>query len=157
MKRNNNNRVAAKVLVLLALCATLFSFSAYRGRDSFAIFLNDKLLLEQFVMPKEGVRTFELTRANYNDQLSIYYTHCGQPGKGRTIAIKDENNHTLKEWHFGDASHLKSSMSCKVGDILSLQKNNQGKLQLWYATKEFPAGHVLASIVVGSGGKATSR
>ena len=157
MKLVNSYRIAAKTLALLAVCATLFSFSSYRGGDSFSIFLNNKLVFEQHVHMKEGVKSFELGKANYNDQLSVYYSHCGKPGKGRSIAIKDENNKLLKEWHFGDASNTKSSMSCKVGDILDLQKNKQGKLQLYYSSKELPQGHLLAAIIVGDKGKTASR
>jgi hypothetical protein len=157
MKLNNSNRLAAKTLALLAVCATLFSFSSYRGGDSFSIFLNDKLVFEQHVAAKEGVKSFELSKANANDELSIYYSHCGKPGKGRSIAIKDENNRMLKEWHFGDAINTKSSMRCKVGEILALQKNKAGKLQLYYSSKELPEGHVLAAIVVGKDGKTASK
>lgn len=157
MKFMNSNRLWAKTLSLLAVCATLFSFSIYRGGDSFSIYLNNKLVFEQHVHMKEGVKSFELGKANYNDQLSIYYSHCGKPGKGRSIAIKDENNKTLKEWHFGDASNTKSSMTCKVGDILDLQKNKEGKLQLYYSSKELPKGQILAAIVVGGSGKTASR
>ena len=157
MQLINSNRIAAKTLALLAVCATLFSFSSYRGGDSFSIYLNNKLVFEQHVAMKGGVKSFELGKANYNDQLSIYYSHCGQPGKGRSIAIKDENNKTLKEWHFGDASNTKSSMSCKAGDILDLQKNKEGRLQLYYSSKELPKGHLLAAIIVGEKGKTASR
>jgi len=152
-----SNRIAAKSLALLAVCAALFSFSTYRGGDTFSIFLNDKLVFEQHVAMKEGVKSFELGKANYNDVLSVYYSHCGKPGKGRSIAIKDGNNKTLKEWHFGDANNTKSSMSCKVGDILDLQKNKEGKLQLVYSSKELPGGQQLASIVVNGSGKTASR
>jgi hypothetical protein len=153
----NSNRIAYKTLALLAVCATLFSFSAYRGGDTFRIYLNNNLVFEQHVHLKEGVKSFELGKANYNDQLSVYYSHCGKPGKDRSIAIKDENNKTLKEWRFGDGSSAKSSMSCKVGEILDLQKNKQGKLQLYYSSKELPKGHLLAAIVVGEKGKTASR
>jgi len=157
MKLNNSNGIAAKTLALLAICATLFSFSSYRGGDSFSIFLNNKLVFEQHVAMKEGTKSFELGKANYNDQLSVYYSHCGQPGKDRSIAIKDENNKTLKEWHFGDGKTAKSTMNCKVGDILDLQKNKQGKLQLFYSSKELPNGYVLAAIVVGEKGKTAGK
>jgi hypothetical protein len=152
-----SNRIAAKTLALLAVCATLFSFSTYRGGDSFKIYLNSTLVLEQHVAMKEGVKSFDLGKADKNDELSIYYSHCGQVGKGRTIAIKDENNKTLKEWKYADASSNKSGMTCKVGDIVNLQKNKSGKLQLYYSSKEMPEGHVLASIVVADKNKTASR
>ncbi|WP_276485369.1 hypothetical protein [Paraflavitalea pollutisoli] len=158
MKWINHHRIVAKTLALLAFCATLTSFAAYRGGDSFSIFLNDKLVLQQHLAMKEGLKSFELGKANYNDQLSITFSHCGQPGKGRSIAIKDQHHKTLKEWHYGDGANAKSSMTCKVGDIIDLQKNKGGKLQLYYSSKEMPAGHLLAAIVVsGTSGKTASR
>lgn len=158
MKWINHHRIAAKALVLLVLCATLASFSAYRGGDSFSIYLNDKMIFEQHLAMKEGTKSFDLSKANYNDKLSIYFSHCGKPGKGRSIAIKDEHQKTLKEWHFGDASSIKNSMTCKAGDIIDLQKSKTGKLQLYYSSKEMPAGQLLAAIVVsGTSGKTASR
>jgi len=152
-----SHRIAAKTLALLAVCATLVSFSTFRGAHSFRIYLNDKLILEQYVGAKEGIKTFDLSNANYNDKLSVYYNECGQVGKGRTIAIKDENNKTLKEWHYADATSLTSGMSCKVGEILDLQKNRNAKLQLYYSSKIMPEGKVLASIAVGSKESKASR
>lgn len=158
MKWINHHRIVAKTLTLLALCATLTSFAAYRGGDSFSIFLNGKPILEQRLAMKEGVKSFDLSKANYNDQLSIIFSHCGKPGKGRSIAIKDEQNKTLKEWHYGDGANVKSSMSCKAGDIIDLQKNKTGKLKLYYSSQEIPAGQLLAAIVVsGKSGKTASR
>ena len=151
------HRITAKTLALLAVCATLVSFSAYRGGHSFRIYLNDKMILEQYVSAKEGVKGFELGTANYNDKLSVYYNECGQVGKGRTIAIKDENNKTLKEWHYADVTSLTSGMSCKVDEILDLQKNKNAKLQLYYSSKVMPEGKVLATIAVGSKGDKASR
>jgi hypothetical protein len=146
MSTSINYRIATKTLALLAVCATLFSFSAYRGSHSFKVYLNDKMILEQYVSMKEGAKTFELGKANYNDKLSVYYNECGQVGKGRSIAIKDENNKTLKEWKFADANSITPDMSCKVGEILDLQKNKSGKLQLFYSSKEVPNGQLLAAI-----------
>lgn len=144
------HRIVAKTLALLAVCATLFSFSSYRGGDTFRIFVNNKMIFEQHVWEKESLKSFELDKANYKDQLTVYYSHCGTVGKGRTIAIKDENNKTLKEWHYANVTSKTDGMSCKVGDILDLQKNKSGKLQLYYSSKELPEGKVLAAIAVGS-------
>jgi hypothetical protein len=155
MSTSISYRIAAKTLALLAVCATIFSFSTYRGAHSFRVYLNDKIVLEQYVGAKEGAKTFELGKANYNDKLSVYYNECGQVGKGRSIAIRDENNKTLKEWRFADASSLAPDMSCKVGEILDLQKNKGGKLQLFYSSKVLPEGQLLAAIAVNKEGKST--
>lgn len=158
MKWINHHRIVASTLALLAVCATLASFSTYRGGDSFSIYLNDKLVFEQHLAMKEGLKSFDLSKAGYNDKLSVYFSHCGKPGKARSIAIKDEHNKTLKAWHFGDGSSIKSGMTCKVGDIMDLQKNKSGKLQLYYSSQEYPAGQLLAAIVVhGASGKTASR
>lgn len=139
--------IATKTLTLLVVCATLFSFSPFRGAHSFRILLNNKLILEQYVAAKEGVKNFDLSKASPADQLSIYYNECGKLATGRSISIRDEHNKVLKEWKFTDAFGDKSAMTCKAGDILSLQKNKNGKLQLYYSSKVLPDGQLLAAIV----------
>ncbi len=141
---------------LVALSVTLFSFSVPKGGEGFRIYLDNKLVLQQFGSQMNDVKTISLDKKSSSGQLSVEYFHCGQIAKNRTIAIKDANNRTLKEWKFadvstGNVSFTDPSMSCKVADIVSLQKNNTGKLSLYYSSSELPKGRVLATIVSGTG------
>jgi len=131
--------------LLVALSVTLFSFKPGWGGDSFTIHLNNKLVLQQYLYSDRDktVKSLILQASNYNDELRVSFSHCGQVGKSRTITIKNGQNKTLKQWRFTDNN---ASMTCKVKDILSLEKGNTS-LQLFYSSAEMPKGQVLASIV----------
>jgi len=140
-----------KPLMLVLLSATILSFSVNWGGDSFRIFLNDKLVVEQYVSQQAGVKSIQLSKASSKDQVVIYYSHCGQTGKDRSITIKDGNNRVLKQWHFPDVDGSNVAMICKAGDILTLQKNNGAdKLNLYYSSKELANGRLLANIILSS-------
>lgn len=138
--------MAVRALLLLG-CVALFSFSSKWGGDVFEIWLNGKMVLQQFVHVSKGVQTLELNQASENDRLDVYYKHCGQVGKNRYITIQDEKGHALKVWKFADATGNHSAMSFKLKDILSLKKNRNSKLSLFYSSDELPAGRLLATIV----------
>ena len=140
-------------MITLVVCASLFSFSSGMGGDSYEIYLNKKLLLQQFVSQSSGVKTLQLNQKDYNGQIDIYYSHCGQTGKARNITIKDGQNQVLKEWHFSDGDN--TAMSCKVKDILNLQEKNN-KLNLFYSSQLLPKGRLLASIVIVNDNKTAS-
>jgi hypothetical protein len=136
-----------KLLALLVICAGLFSFSSNMGGDHFEIFLNKKLVFREFVHMAKGVKSFELDQTNPNATLDIYYGHCGQTGKSRSIIIKDAQDHVLKQFNFSDATGSNKYMTCKVKDLISLQKkNSSNKLHLYYSSKELPKGKLLAAI-----------
>lgn len=145
---------AIRSMLFIMLCTLLFSFKGTFGGDSFEIYLNNKLVFQQFVSLKEGIKTFQLDQSSYNDQVNIYYSHCGKTGKARTIAIKDEQNNLLKEWHFNDAADNSQSMSCRAKELLDFQKKGVSQINLYYSSKELPAGKLLATITLASDKKA---
>jgi len=139
--------------LLLALSGVLFSFSVktisfYKnnfGGEGFEIYLNDKLVLQQYGKDIDQVKSLQLDQSVSNGQLAIRYYHCGQPGKGRVVTIRDEQNLVLKEWKFGDAKDASAKVCCKVKDILALPKLKAGqKVNLYYASNELPNGRLLA-------------
>jgi len=136
---------AFRGLLLAIIAAFLFSFSARKGGDSFEIYVNGKLVVQQYVAVAKGTQDLVLGNSYSNDKIDVYYSHCGKIGTERTLSIKDAQNHLLKQWKFADAA-TKSPMSCQIKDILSLQKNKNGKLSLYYSSKELPAGRLLVAI-----------
>jgi hypothetical protein len=129
-------------LAAIALSATLFSFSSKFGGEGFEVFLNNKVVLQQFGSKMNTVKTLNLEQASPNDDLAIIYHHCGKYGKNRVLTIKDGQNNTLKKWNFKDEG---AKMVCKVKDILSLRKGN-AVLSLYYSSSELPKGRQLASL-----------
>lgn len=139
-----------KTLIGTALFLTSFSFAAIAGGDTYEIYLNNKLVFKQRVINPTAVdlNSLQLTKANYNDELEIYYSHCGVTGTGRSIEIRDEKGNVLKEWKFKDANGANASMTIPVKEILELQKSNPNiALNLYYfSSKYLPKGRMLASI-----------
>src|SRR5215470_1685086 len=143
-----NSRLTMFKSLLVIVCIGLFSFSNNRGGDSFEIWLNGKMMLQQFVHVSSAVQTLHLNAASVNDKLDVYYRHCGQVGTNRYIAIKDENDRTLKVWKFADANGSSPAMSIKLKDISGLKKSKDSKLNIFYSSNELPKGKALATLAV---------
>ncbi|MFI5133349.1 MAG: hypothetical protein ACHQEB_03380 [Chitinophagales bacterium] len=142
---------------MVALCATLFSFAGKMGGEGFEIYLNNKLVLQQFGSQVSNVKSLQLDQRFLNDQLSVKYYHCGQAGKNRSISIKDGQNKILKEWRFADAPASDAAMICPVKDILNLRKvTTSTTFNLYYSSKELPNGRLLTSIVLAAESKSKS-
>jgi hypothetical protein len=149
MKPNSRFMMVKSLLVIV--CVGLFSFSNNRGGDSFEIWLNGKMMLEQFVHVSSAVQTLHLNAASVNDELDIYYRHCGQVGTNRYITIKDESDRPLKVWKFADSNGHNPAMSIRLKDISGLKKSKDTKLNIFYSSNELPKGRVLATLDVSKG------
>lgn len=139
-----------KTLLLVAMVLTTGTLIARDGGESFEIYLNNKLLVRQHVTQSFSLKSLSLSEANANDNLVIYYNHCGMPGKSRTIAIKDAEGRVLKTYTFGDAADTKEGMVIPVKQLLELEKKNKGsQLAIYYKAKELPKGLTLTSLQMG--------
>ena len=143
----------SKTLALVAITATLMSFSANRpmsspaGGEGFEIFLNGKVVLQQFGKDLNNVKTLQLNSASAHDKLSIRYYHCGQVGKSRVITVKDAQGNLIKTWRYKDAERV-GDMSCHVQDIMVLKKGKNNVFKLHYSSSELPQGRQLTSIIL---------
>jgi hypothetical protein len=136
--------------MLITLCLTTFSFTPKFGLDSYAIYLNDKLILQQMVNQPLNLRVLQLSEAKETDLLYIRYTHCtikGGAGSNRSVALQDEKGTILKKWTFADASGSDLTMKIAVKELLEVEKNyaNQ-ELSLFYTAKELPKGEMLSML-----------
>lgn len=109
----------------------------------FAIFLNGKPVLQQFVYADKSTKTLSLGPLRDNDKIEVQYSHCGHPGKNRVITITDEKNNLLKKLEFGDGENNSSRMAFYRRDITA----KTGMFKLFYTAKELPEGRMLATIV----------
>jgi hypothetical protein len=139
-----------KSMAAIALCAIIFSFAPTGGGEGFQIFLNDKVVLQQYGNAMKTVKNLNLDNAADNDQLSVRYDHCGRAGKSRIIIIKDGNDKVLKQFKFSDVADPAAPMSCKVKNIRILQTGKDKTLKLFYSSAELPEGRLLTSIVTGA-------
>ncbi len=151
MKPETIKQALVKLYMLAALCFITFGFTTKAGLDSYEIYLNDKLVLQQYVNQPLNLRKLKLNTANDQDELRIHYKHCTKDdvGSGRSITIKDQKGNTLKKWEFADVRSNRSAMVIPVKALRALEKSN-GKdgLYLHYNAKEHehPEGEMLASL-----------
>ena len=135
----------------LKTAETIYSIKSNFGGEGFEVYLNNKLVLQQFGEKMNAVKSLQLDQSVSNGQLAIRYFHCGRPGKSRTVTIKDEQQVVLKEWRFGDTKDAAAKLCCNVKDILALPKLKSGKkVNLYYASSELPNGRLLATLVAGN-------
>jgi hypothetical protein len=153
MFKNRSNRLATRSLVLVALCATLFSFTARIGVESFTIYLNDKLIIQQYLTRDATVKTFSLNPAHAGDILKINYSHCGKVGSNRSISLHDARENVLKTWRFAD--HSSAVMAIHVTDIPRTADSQ--KVFLRYSSAELPDSKLLASVIIGEEDKVSLR
>ena len=142
--------IISKKLTLVAIAATLFSFTNFGG-EGYEIFLNNKVVIQQFGKSIDAVNSLRLNQSTANGQLTVKYYHCGQVGRNRIITIKDAQDKVLKEWRFSDAAGSIVSpvaMNCNVKDIVNLKKGNEITLKLYYSSNQLPSGRLLTNIVV---------
>lgn len=136
-------------LIWVALCIVLFSFSGRPGAHSFQVYVDNKIVIDQFANSKLDPQKLPLDQTA--GQLTVKYNECGRTVSGRAITVKDEKNKILKEWRFeGSTSGYKDGMTCNVKDIFALKKNSNSALKLYYSSKEFPEGQQVAYLVLNS-------
>jgi len=148
MKHKSFKQVYLQLFTLVTLCFTAFGFTTKVGLDSYEIYLNNKLILHQFVNQPLDLRKLQLNQTNDKDELRIYYKHCNQKeaGTSRSIVIKDQKGNTLKKWAFADASGSNNAMVLSVKELRQLEKNHaQQELSLHYLAQELPKSEMLAS------------
>jgi hypothetical protein len=146
MQNRKQKRTVVALLAATLLSVTFFSFSSIPGGDHFEVYLNKKLVLTQIVSQPGSLKSLALDQRNANDQVDVFYSHCGKLGNKRVITIKDGNN-VLKQWRFSDATGKFMSVGAK--DILAFRnKEGDRKVNLYYSSAEMPEGRLLASIVL---------
>jgi hypothetical protein len=133
--------------VITGVILLLQAFTAKAGVDVFEIYLNNKLILQQAANKPFTLQSLQLDKSNINDELVIYYNHCGESGKHRSIAIKDDKGNIIKEWRFADANAVRSPMRIPVKELLQLDKSYaHASLSIFYSAQQLPKGLTLSAL-----------
>jgi hypothetical protein len=146
--------IISKSLAMVTIAVTLLSFSINPpkantfGGEGFEIYLNGKVVLQQFGKNMNTVKNLQLSAASPGDKLTIRYHHCGRTGKNRIITVRDGEDKLIKEWRFSDAKTTASDMSCSVKDFIILKKGSNNIFKLYYSSSELPNGRQLASVTL---------
>ena len=142
--------------ICLAAC-TITAFAG--GKDRYKVYLNNKLLVTVTDVEKlsTSLNKVALSKSNYNDELVIYYWHCGLPEKQQQIALKDEDGKIYHQWKFAQTS---SGVGMKIAvkeivDKLYKSKNKELSLH-YYSSEQPPKGRMLAPLVLAEEGIASA-
>ena len=156
LQQDGSERLAIRSLLLVVVCAALFSFSERTGGDTFAIYLNNKLLLKERVLPEAPVKSLLLNAGDADGTMKVQYSHCGQIGVERSLSVQDNHNKVLKTWDFSDSAS--PVMEFAVTELLTVGKNSPDqRLQLVYSSKELREGKLLAHITVPASTRASLK
>lgn len=134
-----------KTAALLSFCLFAIATQARAGADHLKVYLNNKLIHEQYVGQEIKLSSLQLDKANINDQLTFHYSHCGKIGTGRKLSVKDDKGGIIREWKFADASGKQSGMVIAVKELLQLKREN---LRFFYTANELPKGQLMAAFHV---------
>lgn len=127
-----------------------FSFTRPDGGEGFEVYVGNKLVLQQFGSDMNTVKTIPVSQAQSGEKITVKYYHCGQPGKNRTLTVKNQQNKIVKQWKYADAAQANAGMSCPVSDLIDLQKNGNEMLCMYYSSSELKAEKKLAIIASAS-------
>ena len=135
-----------KTVAMLFIAFVLLSFSKGLGGEGFEIYVNGKVVLQQFGKNLNTVKHLQLNQNSPQDKITIRYHHCGKVGNNRTVTIKDDDNKLIKVWSYKDSKEPLGDMSCTVLDILKLTTGNNKVFKIYYASSELPAGRMLTKL-----------
>lgn len=145
-------------IMLVVLCAVLFSFAPMPGAHNYQVFLDNKLVLEQYADYRKEAPSLPLDPQGDYKEISVRYNECGKTVSGRIISVKDDDGKLLKVWTFeGTAKGLENPMTVKVKDIIALKQKNSNILKLYYSSREFAQGQQVATIKFTKDNKTASR
>ncbi|MCF6404126.1 hypothetical protein L3C95_14625 [Chitinophaga filiformis] len=147
MKHTTFKQPLITLLAFVVLCIAMFGFATERGLDTYEIYLNNKLILKQAVNSPLNLRKLQLSDANSNDRLRIFYIHCTNDGvgTGRSISVEDEKGNVLKKWAFKDGE---KGMEIPVKELLQVEKKNTDRvLSLHYVAQELHEGDMMLASV----------
>ena len=146
-------------MFLLAASLFMYSFVApAAGGEGFQIYVDNKLVLQQFNQEMKELKNIQLTAAHSKSELKVKYYHCGMAGNSRILELKNSDQKTVKRWQFDNGGGKDFTVTVPVKEILdSQEKLGNGTIYLYYSSKETPQGRLLAGIVHGNKNSVTSK
>lgn len=143
-----NTKTMLTAVLLLAVSSFMYSFTSPTGGEGFEIYIDNKLVLQQFNQQMKHTKNIQLNATNSKSVLKVKYYHCGMTGKSRTLELKNVEQKTLKHWQFENEEGKNFGITVAVKDILASQKQpGNATVYLYYTSKEAPQGRLLAGIV----------
>lgn len=149
MQTKSHRSISSLFFLLSFLALSFVVIASSYGVDSYSIYLNDKLLLQQALDKPLSLKNLDLKDAKASDHLIVRYRECHAPEsgpKGRKISIRDEQGKTVKVWKFDDDGQNNGAMKIPVREILEVQKTAGEALVMTYSSDGMGKGQELASL-----------
>jgi fructose-1,6-bisphosphatase len=137
------------MVLLVTASSFIFSFVVpAAGGEGFQIYIDNKLVLQQFNTEMKELKNIQLTGAHSKSEMMVKYYHCGMAGKSRVLELKNSDQKTVRRWQFDNGEGKNFAVKVLVKEILdSQEKLGNGTIYLYYSSKEAPQGRLLAGIV----------
>ncbi|QNA43056.1 hypothetical protein [Lacibacter sediminis] len=146
------------MVFLVAASSFIYSFVTPMGGEGFEIYVDNKLVLQQFNQEMKQLKNIQLTEAQSKSELKVKYYHCGMAGKSRILELKNSDQKTVKRWEFDNSEGKNFAITVAVKEILdSQEKLGNGTIYLYYSSKEAPQGRLLAGIVQANKNSVTGK
>jgi hypothetical protein len=144
-----------KLALLPAMLVMVLAFSSFHraepaaGGDYFEVYIGQELIVQQALHNDNGIKTFNLQPAHYQEKLSIRFTHCGIAGKKRMITLKDAEGRVLRTFAFAESKSKNGVMVCEAREVMDLQTRADREINLYYSSAELPGGRCLVRLLKG--------
>lgn len=125
----------SKASMLFAVLATIVLCSFAPGGYNYEMYLNNRLVMQEYLYGRKEAPTVPLTTTSAQDELSIMFNNCNRLDTSRKISLKTGDDKTLKEWTFADSPTLRDKMNIKVTEI-TVFRNNYSTAKLMYSSKQ---------------------
>lgn len=136
--------VRIMILALVSISALFVSFALRPGTDHFQVYVNNKLVMEEFTYNRKTASPIVLD--GNTGLVGVLYSHCGVMGTARKLSLKDGSNNVIKMWEFADVNpKAKDVMKFDLAELNGFRKSHQ-KLSLCYHAKELVEDVVIAPI-----------
>jgi hypothetical protein len=136
-------KLLSKITGLFSLAFIMSSFSHSPGGEGFEVYLNNRLIIQQFGADVQQVKSIQLTKESASEKLTIKYYHCGRCGLNRTVIVKDQSDRALKTFHYPNTTN-NSAMEVPLKDILTMKGITS--LKLFYSSDQLPRGRDVLAI-----------
>ena len=131
-------------IALPITCAILASFDMLPGAYSFEVYLDNQLLMKEYMSADRSVKPITLEK-NSRATVMVTVNQCGVTGTARSLSLVDEQNNQLKQWKFEDVNpSVKDPMAVPVTEIVAASAGKN--VSLYYRSKELDHAVMLAPL-----------
>lgn len=133
---------------ILAFSVVFFSFAPRFGGEHYQIHVNNALRVQQVIAHQEEMPNLTLTSTTLGN-ITVFYDHCGQIGKNRSLTIQNKQGKAVKTWSFINGSDKRMALDAK--EVVAILKHENSDLKLIYTSTEIPKGRELAKLILDNG------